>query len=255
MADSANKYTLIPVLLEKFGGIVWKVEADSENGLVAVETRNPDDRTAAISAFDYRSGKCLFREFRVEDSWSWHLDKIYRNTIFLHGYLSPQSPEHKGIIAITTAGSIAWQRFNQTLLRVTSKGLILFNPALQPRSYELTDEAGNLAERNPANMESLVQPITLPQVSGPEAFAHLLPHDVAGPVWSCTLPDTLILAFHTGVPGSFRQELRIFRGGELAGSEILAAAIQKMNPEAFFLIERHLFCIRGGNREFVSYLV
>ena len=66
-----DKYTLKPSLSETFKGIIWKVETDDDGPVVAIETRNIADRQASYSAFNYKTGECLFKEISVEESWSW----------------------------------------------------------------------------------------------------------------------------------------------------------------------------------------
>src|SRR5690606_11169518 len=104
----------------------------------AVESRDAGSRQTAFSVFNYQTGKVLLKEIRTESDWWWSLDRLHDDILFLHGYLSDNSPEHKGISAVDVyTGSIKWQNFQLTLENISDEGLIVYNPMLQPRKLQL----------------------------------------------------------------------------------------------------------------------
>src|SRR5690606_3536624 len=136
--SSAAKYTLKPILTEKFGGIIWKVEMDDTVRQIAVESRDAGSRVVSFSVFNYQTGATLLQELRTESNWGWSLDRLFQDTLFLHGYISDTSPEHKGICAIDVhTGAVKWQNFPLTLENITAEGLTVYNPLLQPRRLQI----------------------------------------------------------------------------------------------------------------------
>lgn len=251
-----DKYTLKASLTETFKGIIWKVETDGNNPIVAIETRTIADRITHYSAFNYETGECLFKEITVEDSWFWSLDKVHNGIVFLHGYIHESNPEHKGIIALNSDGNIKWQQFNQTLYDITDQGLLVYNPKIQPKIVELISVESGASLPLPQNHITISRNIIIPDiVMDLSLFSHLIPQDIHGPVFYKKVNNKDILVYHLKTKDLFTQQLTVYQDGSLLLEDILAADIQKLNPEAFFIEHNHLFYIRNNKREFVSYLV
>ncbi len=255
--SSMDKYTLKPSLSETFKSIIWKIETDDSESVVAIETRNSSDRISHYSAYNYASGECLFKEVMVEDSWHWGLDRVHQGTVFLHSYVHESHPEHKGIIALNKRGKIAWQQFNKTLYDVSDEGLVVYNPKIQPKTFELIAPAdGSEVAGNTKNFRPVQRNIIVPDIlSDPSVVNHLLPDNFVAPVFYKQFNDKIILVYHVKKDLLFSQQLAVYQDGNLILKDILASDIQKLNPEAFFIERNHLFCIRNNKQQFVSYLV
>ncbi|PRY52408.1 uncharacterized protein DUF4905 [Arcticibacter pallidicorallinus] len=256
--SSTTKYTLKPSLEANFEGIIWKVETDPINGIIAVETRNPEDRTAGFSAFNFKTGVTLFRDVSVQDSWHWGLDKVCHNFVYLHSYVNEKTPEHKSIIALNTAGSIAWQIFNRTLDTATAEGLVVYNPSVQQKQYELLNPASGVTESfRISNFVPLERNIYFPEIISP---MDLLPaieelKTLVGPVSYLAHNGKKCISFHAAPDSVLSQYLLIISDGNIMHKEILEHNIQKINPEPFYIEQGHLFCVRNNKAEIVSYLV
>ena len=253
----SDKYTLKPSLSETFKGIIWKVETDDENSIVAIESRDISQRVSHFSAFDYATGKCLFKEIIVEDGWFWSLDRVHSGMIFLHSYVNQSNPEHKSIIAINCAGKIAWQQFHKTLYDVCEAGLIIYNPKIQPKTFDLISPVdGETVSAKAEGYTPVVRNILLPEImSNLLPIRHLLPENIAGPVFFTEYNTKHILVFHTKYANLYNQQLIVYQHEAIILEDYLAQDIQKLNPEAFFIERNHLFYIRSNKQEFVSYLV
>lgn len=255
--SSENKYTLKPSLSEKFKGIIWKIETDDIRPVVAIETRDTESHTTAISAFDFSAGKCLFRQTVVEDSWNWGLDRVTNGLIFLHGYVAEKNPEHKGIIALNKSGEIEWQLFNKTLYTVAEEGLVAYNPAMHPRFLELiSPQTGLVLKPSIKDYVPVQRDIIVPDVPADISLhKHLLPSGITGPLFYAAFNGKKCYSFHVQEGTNFLQKLVIYQDDTLLLDEILAHSIQKLNPEAFFIQHNHLFCIQDNKQKFVSYLL
>ncbi len=249
-----NKYTLKPALEEVFDGIIWKLETDAEEPLIAVECRNVEKHTSSISLFDFSTGICHFKDLLPQDSWNWNLDKVYKGHVFLHGYKSSGSPEHLGIICINNKGVITWQTFNKTLHSISEEGLIAYTGQVEPRQLEL------LSLENGTTLHYGLKHYTAPKVEivFPQPFLEKeihLPDNHAGPVLKCVYKNKVLLSYHTKQSRDYTQHLLVFDAGAQVLNIILEQNIPKLNPEAFFIQHSHLVCIRNRGSEIISYLV
>lgn len=240
-----------------FRGIIWRVETDDRNSIVAIESRDVSNRTTYFSAFNYASGETLFREITVQEGWFWSLDRAHAGMVYLHSYVNESNPEHKGIIAINSSGEISWQHFHKTLHEISDSGLIVYNPKIQPKIFELISaETGAVLSTKISENTPLPRHIEVPEtLEDSRQFSHLLPGNIYGPIFYMEINSKIILAFHTKKEDFYTQQLAVYQDGIPLIQDILAADIQKLNPEAFFIQHNHLFYIRGNKQEFVSYLV
>lgn len=254
---ASYKFKFNPTLSEMFKGIIWRVETDDHSTIVAIESRDVSNRTTYFSAFDYVSGEAFFKEITVQEGWFWSLDRVHSGMIYLHSYVNESSPEHKGIIALNSSGEIAWQHFHKTLHEISDSGLIVYNPKIQPKIFELISaETGEVLSTKISGDTPLQRDIVIPEIlEDSRQFSHLLPGNTYGPVFYLEINRKIILAFHTQKENFYTQQLAVYQDGTPLMQDILAADIQKLNPEAFFIQHNHLFYIRGNKQEFVSYLV
>lgn len=256
--SSTTKYTLKPSLEANFEGIIWKVETDPLNGIIAVETRNPEDRTASFSAFNFETGLTLFKDVSVQDSWHWGLDKVCHNFVYLHSYVNEKTPEHKAIIALNTSGCIAWQIYNRSLDTAIAEGLVVYNPSVQQKQYELINPASGATEK--AKIGSFVpleRNIYFPEmISGLDRLPAIEElKTLVGPVSYLAHNGKECVSFHAATDSILSQYLLIIADGKVIHKEILEDNIQKINPEPFYIEQDHLFCIRNNKAEIVAYLV
>lgn len=253
-----TKYTLKPALQAKFNGIIWKVVTDPMCSVIAIETRDPKNRTANFSAFNFETGITFFKEVTVQDSWNWGLDRACHGFVYLHSYVNEKTPEHKAIIAIDESGIIAWQIYNRTLEDISGDGLIVYNPAMQEKRLELLNPASGVVENtNIRNLQPLNRTIYFPETtSSPSLMAKVAEKGtVVGPVSFLEHNGKECLSFHTAQNSILSQHLLIMSKDAVIHEEILEHNIQKLNPEPFYIEQDHLFCIRNNKAEIVAYLV
>ncbi|WP_149349002.1 DUF4905 domain-containing protein [Pedobacter sp. BS3] len=239
-------------LKQTFSSLIWKLEIDEQHQHIAIETRDTGIHTAQFSLLNYSTGKVLFKDLALENNWWLGLDKAHHGLVFLHGYISQDSPQHRGIICLNAQGQIQWQQFNIALYDVYDKGLLVYDTAIQPRKlYTISADAG---QRNQDTAPAATPTgLVFPQIHQGELPGYI-PGTVSGPVLTAMYNEKSIWAYHTRQNGRLSQELIIYGDGKILLHDKLGSDIQKPNPEAFFLQKNHLFCIRNKN-EIVSYLV
>ncbi len=253
---SDSKY-IKPSLNEKFEGIIWKIEIDDKFPVVAIESRQADRHNTSFSAFNFETGECLFKEITVEDSWKWSLDRVSNNLVFIHSYLSEETPEHQGIIALDQRGTIKWQQHNKALHTIAEEGLIITDPKVQGKWFDILNaENGVLLKSFASNYTPVPRDIIVPDFIYDKALLPIpLPENTIGEIAFKAHNNKIIACYHVANGNSFTQKLLISQKDELLLEDNLAHNILKRNPEAFFISHNHLFCIRDEKREIVSYLV
>src|SRR5690606_24673232 len=206
------KYTLKPVLTEKFEGIIWKIETDAIQHQIAVETRDAGSRGVNVWVSNYRTGEVLLKEIRTESDWWWSLDRLQGGTLLLHGYLSDNSPEHKGISAIDVqTGEVKWQNFQLTLENIAEEGLIVYNPLLQPRKLQLASlQSGEIIKNHIDTYTPLSRDLTFPDIIPDKALhPRFMPENTTGPVSYLKYQEKEIWSFHTVDQQHYSQQLLV----------------------------------------------
>jgi hypothetical protein len=251
-----SNHQLKPSLSEKFSSIIWKIEIDEDQEILAIETRDKDSHSATFSSLNYATGECYFKEQSTENSWWWGLDRAHKGLIYLHGYKSEGSPEHTGIIAWDAiTGDVRWQRFNYALHTISEQGLIVYNPAIQSAKPEIiSPETGEAIRAASSENIAIDRQIFFPEVyTDISLLPDFIPENAVEPFLKMDYQGKTCWAFHVKTENKFRQQLVITENDEIILSDILAIGIQKLNPEAFFMQKSYLFCIRNNNYEITSY--
>ncbi len=248
-----NKNTLQPSLSEKFSGLIWKLKVH-ERGLIAIETRNAESRQVAFSAFDFITGETKFKEKTYDEGWNLSLAFAGQQNIVLNGYEHAQTPESKGILSVSSQdGSIIWQQFNVSLNDVQNAGMQVYDSRIQPRRYYWIDH--NSAAVIPAPGSDVNPAIFFPEIDNKFIIPAIISHGVlAGELSVLHHSDKVIVSFHEVNADQMQQRLVVYQGDKILLDDILISGIQKLQPEAFFIQQNHLFCIRS-KEEIVAYLV
>jgi hypothetical protein len=239
-------------LSETFKGIIWKLVLSHDSNLIAVESRQPEDRQVVFSILNYESGAVLFKDVRVEESWFAALAHVHENLVFITGYESEKSPVSKGITAINTNNQVQWQRFNYSFYDAWAEGLRVYNPNVSPRRFEWlhyqTGESIMISNPTPIKLD-----IQIPTVCSKTAIlSGLSDTEITGDAMTLTYRDKTICCFHELFQGNLRLKLFILLDGNILFEEILMEQIQKQQLETFFIHKDHLFYIRNSN-QIVSY--
>ncbi len=129
----------------KARGAIWRL-LFSESGYVVGEDRNEQERTLNYFCLESSTGKPVWEEKKFGQEWWTGIQAIDGNTLYLHGFATPEMPELKGIIAVDIpSGNILWE--NQDVKLVSAKnGQVIASRNYFEReaSYYLDPETGNI---------------------------------------------------------------------------------------------------------------
>ena len=243
-----------PVLAETFSGLVWKLMVH-RSGLIAVETRNKDLKKVLFSAFNYISGKTYFKEQVFEESWNLSLAFAGEKNLILIGYENFDTPRSKGILSVSiNNGKTLWQKFNITLNQAQDKALQVYDSRIQPKKHNWIDHLTGELVAEPSPEEDCTK-IIFPKIHNSYELPSFIEHgSLAGEISVLHYNDKVFLCFHENSLGYLKQRLVVYQHDKILIDDILISGIQKLQPEAFFIQQNHLFYIRG-KEEIVSYLV
>ncbi|SKB33718.1 DUF4905 domain-containing protein [Daejeonella lutea] len=248
-----NNNTLVPGLNEKFSGFVWKIKVHG-SGLLAIETRNSESKQVSFSSLNFKTGQTYFKERLYHETWNLSLAFAGSQNFILNAFEHSQTPESKGVLSVSASdGTVLWEQYNISLNEVRDGGLGVYDTRIQPRKYYWIDHltASPIAPPavdNPAE-------ISFPEYENSFTFPGFIQHgEVAGEISFLEHSGKNLLSFHEIEGGRMKQRLVVYQEDKILLDDILISGIQKLQPEAFFIQQNHLFYVRN-KEEILAYLV
>lgn len=239
---------LNPFIDHTFSGLVWKLETDVEPGLIYVETRNEEAHSAGFSSFSLKKEGINFTEMVFEEKWLVGMEGGRQGILFLHGYKSEQTPEHKGIIALDgLTGKQLWADYNFSAEAFKTEGLLAADRRFQTKRTVLLDyKTGNQITK-PNNLQDDFQEIHAPYLLPllPQNLSALIPKTITGEISCLNYNPYLIISLHTQNNGVLLQELFVIEDGFVVYHDLLNENIQKLQPEAFVMIKNCLIYLKN----------
>ena len=239
------------LLADKTDGIIWKIKLDDVTETIVWENRTLEKKVS-FYAYDFLNQTHLIKHFSFEEDWLLGLDFVHDGIAYFHGFESEYSPVHKGIIAYhLKQNQIIWQNFSVSVQQYTLDGVVVFDPKVFPRNFQLFDlKTGNLVSK--LNLEDLYQTNSINnQIIIPELIE-------ATNLWDTThqlrYNELKIVALYKNEENIINQYLQIYKNETLLFEDILNQDIQKIGIDTFFLWLDKLIYIRNKS-EILSYLV
>ena len=90
---------LEPNFSHVFNGIVWNTVASSDEKVLLVEVRKPEEKRVLFSAFNYETNLFLWRDRQLEEPWWVNASAIVQGIVLFTIYLDTNNPDKKGILA------------------------------------------------------------------------------------------------------------------------------------------------------------
>ncbi len=90
--------------------LIWRLVPAGPSRAVG-EERNLERKSVAFFYIDLASGKPLWRNASFGQQWWSGIEAIGNGVMLLHGFATPELPEHRGITAVNLVrGEVAWSR-------------------------------------------------------------------------------------------------------------------------------------------------
>ncbi|MBU0694993.1 MAG: DUF4905 domain-containing protein [Bacteroidetes bacterium] len=232
-------------------GIIWKIEVDDELGIMVWETRYPDKRLS-FSAYDFINQKFLVNDAKLKDEFSISLSFTLKGLIFFQVQESENLPTFKGIIAFNLyTQKIQWENYSITIQQQAKEGILVFNPKIFPRNFELLNQENGqfirkINLKDFSTLGVIHRDILLPEVILKEfenSSINLLNHK------GLTIKSQL--ETHDDI---LKNSISILEGHQLIFKDYLNSNIQKLAFDTFFVWQDRLVYIKNKS-EIVTYLV
>ncbi len=251
-----DKYTLKTAFRKSFLGLVWRIEADTDAGLLAIETRDQDTGKPLFSAIDYQTGRSPVYEKPYGDR-NWTLAATTDRKLILRA-MGQDGPNAAGIACIDAiTGNLLWEQFAYAFVGLAHGRLVVRHRNFAGGYEQHLDPVdGNLTQKKTSPIKPSAPEIVLPQRYVGDMPPFLKSYSVHGEVFHYPIGERVAWAFHETPPEEgFAVRLVVSEGTQAVAEKVVLSGLTKMIPELFFAIANQLFFLGDNKREIASYLV
>lgn len=255
-------------------GIVWRLLYTGKGRIVG-ECRNQEEKTASFFCLDEESGKPVWQDLRLEEAWWVGMEAVHGETLLLHGFASPDMPEHRGLCAYDAeTGALRWRNDEATYWFGIGDRLFAYRDFFERRvGYEIDLNTGELKATYDQSLQELhdmrrqaAETERTPEVTLPEilsegsleptmlAFVSRLTKGkgVVGNIEFIQENDILAFNYHvhareaTAQTPFYENHLFVYRypQGTRLFSDVTSRDLKAQVPDAFFVRRRRLFFIK-----------
>lgn len=248
-------------------GVIWRLLPTGSGKLIG-EERDIETKSVTFFCVNQFTGEVLWDRRSFGPQWWIGVEAIHREMLFLHGFATPDLPEHKMIIGVDIlSGERRWS--NEELKFILAAGDLLYaskDMAEGNHLFELDYTSGailrSLGNNHQAVMHARLIEESIPAIEFPVPFgpavagslAALLPADnVVGNSEGIEHGEHIILSYHERSEKSTHEESRfdtILIIVEKSTSRVvfrdrLNADIAAIVPESFFIQEGMLYFVKN----------
>lgn len=113
---------------------VWRLLPGS--GVLITELRDPEAKTSEYTGIDIGTGKPLWKDFTLEDSWWVVINRIFRDVLLLQQFVRPDMPTPGKIFAVDLhTGKLLWQ--NPDVSYLNASGDLIYGMRKSIQSSEV----------------------------------------------------------------------------------------------------------------------
>ncbi len=245
------KEALLKAFDFNFNELIWKIAVDQENGLLAVECRHQENKTASFSVIDVKNNKFIVEKYVFKEGWMSHLYAIHRQKIIVKHSLSENSPLKSGFSIFDVDKNEELNFFELNLHDAYKEGLVVYSSRISPPRHELMnwefDNKKSIAAKELSNFTSFDAPdIHLPDFKFAEPWFKSIS--------VLAYKNYQIKTLYTDNNALKNLEILVYKNNDQLVQSNLDTGIQKANPEPFFVWFSRLFYIKNKS-EFVSYFL
>ncbi len=131
-------------------GVLWRIAVDDTGHLIG-EERDAERKKASFFCLDRESGQALWTDRRFSEEWWIGIEGFRGGILYLHGFLTPELPGHRGLTAIDVpTGKTLWENSDFMFVAAHEDRLYVFQGGiiggrlleLDPRSGEVRRTLG-----------------------------------------------------------------------------------------------------------------
>ncbi len=272
MFDFLRKGKLSPIWRYETTGVLWRL-VPTDAGKLLGEQRDLVKKSVSFFCLSQMTGEVLWENLAVGDHWWSGIEAVHRDVFFVHGFATPDLPEHKSITAVDLlSGTKLWSNDELNFILAVDDSVFASRNSLEGNHLlELEYRTGAILRSFGTNEEVLREArirsagsaVDLLQFPAPldksdanifEAIQKLVPFEkLIGPVEMIELDGALIFNYHEPCPQQGKNELRvnnilrvIDKGSDsVIFGDIINAEAPAIVPESFFVQHGTLFYIKN----------
>lgn len=139
-------------------GIIWRI-LFSESGKIIGECRNQERKSVSFFCLNGENGSSVWEDLTLDEPWWVGIEAVQRNTLLLHGFVKPDMPQHKQIVAFDVdTGKQRWRNDELTYWFGQSHKVYAYRDTFERRiGYALNLQTGAIEETYDDGLEGLHQ--------------------------------------------------------------------------------------------------
>jgi hypothetical protein len=266
---------LKPTWTYEADGAIWRI-APTPSGKLVGEERDLNTKTVSFFCLNEVTGEVLWNNVRFDEPWWISIEAVHRDVMYLHGFATPDLPEHKAITAIDLlTGTRMWSNEELSFIDAVENSLFASRESIEgPHLLELDCRTGAILKSWGSNNEvvrearqrkpyELEEPVEFP-VSYQSSIAGDSPDEMcvqeycagrslAGPIGIVDYDDHVVIfnrheqaTTRRDGPPQLKNILTVLekKSGSVLFEETLNAVVTSVAPESFFVHRQMLFYIK-----------
>lgn len=256
------------------GGELWHVYP-TRLGVLVGEERRIEEKKALFFCLDGETGREVWRQAPTIDSWWVGIEAVYKDTLFVHGFATPELPQHRGVVAVDLlTGNVLWEDPQLEFIAIADDAFIGSRSSSTGRAVvELDRRSGALLRELQLQEVEAKRPSFFPGIEaegeieipmplevlvaddpdiGAAAEGHYDRDRVVGSVEAVEHSGYLIFDYHERSGGeaasgpSYANVIKVVDkiGGTLVYSDTTGAGLRGVAPELFFVQHDMLYYIK-----------
>ena len=250
-------------------GAIWRI-LFSGNGMIVGEDRDEETKSLSFFFLDESTGRVVSHGAKYGDGWWSGIEAVDGNTVYIHGYASPDMPIHRGITAVDLfSGSVLWETPDVKFVRVEEGTIVAVREYFEKKVFYRLDPAqGTVLEETenmsgPGNGSGIV--IDERRYRFPETLQwgddgvsriireHLRPEELAGGVEYIEHDDMILFNYHKRNRKSTQDRMVLDNKFKIVSkanekmifSETLDTDAAYPVPDAFFFHDEMMFYVKN----------
>jgi hypothetical protein len=261
-----------PAWVYRASGTIWRLFPADFTVFVG-EMRDVEAKQASFFCVYRQTGEALWEGLAFEERWWIGIEAVHGDRVFLHGFSTPDMPDHKGIISIDLfSGRVTWDNPDLRFILAVDDSVFASKDTTDGRLLlELNYRTGELIQQCDNDGSILATARTriharvadAPEFPTPlEGFdlideravtlvhRHCTMDDVVGPVEALKKDDLLFFSYSEHSKNNDRERLKNtfnvldLKNGNLVFKEILNKSATTATPDSFFVLDDMLYFIR-----------
>ncbi len=234
---------------------IWRIEIDTENKLIAVETRNPDDTLPYFNVITFE-GIYVLRDFKAIAK-EWVLGGIQCKKLILKK-IAHNSPIDAGIQVIDCYNPQQQETwFHYTFINMVDQGLLI-RPKVIAEGLQLflNLQTMLIESKNENSIKPYASALVYPIIYNGEIPLFLKDFPIDGEIWINRVNDHFIWVFYEKDKDNCYQ-IRLVQSTKekITATTLAVSKLELKFFNIYFLIHEQIFLLTDNKREFVSYLV